>query len=383
MILALALLFCQDASKVANEVETANSKDRPQLHGLAVKRLQERGAAAVAGEVVAFAEKNGANALSYAFTEGLGKLKEPRLTKLLGELVRNREFYWRPAALRALADHAEKESLKDFREGLSDRLWGCRAAAVLGLERLGDKESAAKIRDLLGDETYEVRAQAAKTLHVFGDGSGLPILVEALRSNTVWFEIDYGQIAREDAWNFLKKITKDDFGYKPWETPEERAPGLAKFEAWIAQAMPDWRSRVPEKARVRAEAVEYAFGFELRSCQRGDFFFRVDKEGNLVLGYFTLDKAKLTVEELAAFNAALEKVKGVNRAIPYGQGGCDFEQYYVRVGDRFEKLWIGLKGRPAAAEPFIRRVHDLVKSKFGEKAAEEFKYCSQIFREEE
>jgi HEAT repeat protein len=380
VILALLLLMQDASSKIAQEVEYANAKDKPQFHVQAVRKLRDRGGPAVAEEILKFTAARGHNALSIAFTEGLGSLKDERITGLLRELVRDRDFYWRPTAFRALAELRDRASRDDFRNALSDRLWGCRAAAVVALEKLEDRESAPRIKELLGDDVYDVRAQAAKTLHAFGDSSGLPVLVEALRANTVWFDIDYGQIAREDAWTFLKKIANDDFGYKPWESAEERAPGLAKAEAWIAKTMPDWRDRVPEKARVRAGGVDYAFGFERRSCQRGDFFFRVDRDGNLVLGYFTLETAKLSDEELRAFNAALDRVKAVDRSIPYGQGGCDFEQYYLRVGNRFEKLWIGLQGRPAAAEPFVRLVVDLLRKKFGERAVEEFKQSSDLFR---
>jgi len=380
VILALLLLLQDAASKIAQEVEYANAKDKPQLHLQAVRKLKDRGGPAVADEILRFTARHGHNALSIAFTEGLGSLKDERMTALLRELIRDKDFFWRPTAFRALAELGDRGSRDDFRAALADRLWGCRAAAIAALEKLDDRESAPKIKELLGDDVYDVRAQAAKTLHAFGDSSGLPVLVEALRANTVWFDIDYGQIAREDAWNFLKKVAKDDFGYKPWETAEERAPGLAKAEAWIAKTMPDWRDRVPEKARVRAGAVDYAFGFERRSCQRGDFFFRLDGEGNLVLGYFTLEKAKLSADELRAFQAALDKVKTVDRSVPYGQGGCDFEQYYVRVGNRFEKLWIGLQGRPAAAEPFVRLVVELLRKKFGERAVEEFRQSSDLFR---
>ncbi|MBI3854525.1 MAG: HEAT repeat domain-containing protein [Planctomycetes bacterium] len=379
MILALLLLL-QDSAKIAQEIEYANAKEKPQLHVQAMRRLKDRGGPAVAAEIAAFVSKQGHNALSIAFTEGLGSLKDERITALLRELIRDKDFFWRPTAFRALAELGDAGSRDDFRAALGDRLWGCRAASIGALEKLNDRESASRIKELLGDDVYDVRAQAARTLHAFGDSSGLPVLVEALRANTVWFDIDYGQIAREDAWNFLKKVAKDDFGYKPWETAEERAPGLARAEAWIAKTMPDWRDKVPEKARVRAAAVDYAFGFERRSCQRGDFFFRLDREGNLVLGYFTLEKAKLTDDELKAFNAALDKVRSVDRSLPYGQGGCDFEQYYVRVGDRFEKLWIGLQGRPAGAEPFVRLVVELLRKKFGERTVEEFKQSSDLFR---
>ncbi len=382
-MIALALLLLQDAARIAQEVEVANSQDRPQLHVTAARRLKERGGPAVAGEIEKYVAANGHNSLSLAFTEVLGSLRDPRITKLLRALVADREFYWRPAAMRALADHADPASLEVFREGLGDRLWGCRASALLGLEKLGDRESMPRLRELLGDEQYDVRAQAAKTLHAFGEDTGLPVLVEALRADTVWFDIDYGQIAREDAWNFLKKVTKDDFGYKPWETVEQRAPGLARFEAWMAKTFPDWRTRVPERARVLAEKVEYVFGFELRSCQRGDLFFRIDREGNLVLGYFNLEKLKLSAEELRSLNAAIDKVRTVDRSVPYGQGGCDFEQYYLRQGPRFEKLWVGLKGRPDAVEPFTRAVHALLKARLGEKAAEDFRESALLFRAEE
>lgn len=380
MILLLALVLQDASSKIAQEVEFANAKDKPQFHVQAVRKLRDRGGPAVAEEIGRFVAAHGHNALSIAFTEGLADLRDPRLHALLQTLVRDKDFLWRPTAMRALAEQADRDSLEDFRKGLDDKLWGCRAASVSGLEKLGDRASGPAIHVLLGDDVYDVRAQAAKTLYAFGDSSGLPVLVEALRADTVWFGIDYGQIAREDAWTFLKKVAKDDFGYKPWESAEQRAPGLAKAEAWLARTMPDWRDQVPERARMRASAVEYVFGFERRSCQRGDFFFRLDKEGNLVVGYFTLEKAQLTEDERREFEAALNRVKRVDRSVPYGQGGCDFEQYYLPEGARFDKLWIGVQGRPAAAEPFVKLVLELLRKKFGERVAEEFRQSTDLFR---
>lgn len=374
------LLLLQDAAKIREEIAVANSKDKPQLHTTASKRLLARGGPAVAEEVEAYVEKHGHNALSLAFTETLGDLKEPRLTARLRALVADANFYWRPAATRALAKHAEPSTADVFRAGLGDKLWGVRQGAIQGVERLKDREALPRVKELLGDEQYDVRAQAAKTLHAFGDPSGLPVLVEALRADTVWFDIDFGQIAREDAWNFLKGLTGDDFGFKPWEGPEARAPGLAKFEAWIAKTIPDWRERLPEKARVRAERIEYAFGYELRSCQRGDVFFRLDTQGNLVLGYFNLEKAKLSPEELKTFLAEVEKVKDVDRSQPYGEGGCDYEQFYLKQGGRFEKLWIGTRGRPDGVESFVKAAAALLKAKFGEKVAEDYAYSAVIFR---
>ena len=146
MILML-LLALQESSKIAQEVEYANAKDKPQFHVQAVRKLKDRGAAAVADEIARYVSKNGHNALSIAFTEGLGSLKDARITELLRELVRDQDFYWRPTALRALAEQADRDSLEVFRAALGDRLWGCRAAAILALEKLGDRESLARIRE--------------------------------------------------------------------------------------------------------------------------------------------------------------------------------------------------------------------------------------------
>lgn len=382
MILAL-LVALQEAGGIWKEIEVANAKDRPQLHGEAMRRLQARGAAAVAGEIERYVGSRGRNALSISFTEGLGGLREPRLTKLLRELSGDRNFFWRPAAMRALVDHADPACRDLFRAALSDPLWGCRTAAVAGLGRLGDRESLAPLRERLADEIYDVRAQAARTLHAMGDASGLPVLVDALRSDVRWFDIDYGQVAREDAWNFLKGPAGGDFGYKPWETEAQRAPGLAKFEAWMAARDPNWRDAVPERVRARPDRSEYVFGLERRSCQRGDFFLRIDREGNLVLGCFNLERARLTAEERARFDDALAALLKVDRKIPYGQGGCDFEQYHLRVGERFEKLWTGLRGRPAEAERWIRVVRELLRSRFGEGVAEEFRQTALLFQAEE
>ncbi|HEX7899317.1 MAG TPA: HEAT repeat domain-containing protein, partial [Planctomycetota bacterium] len=358
------LILLQDAARLEQEIEYANSKDKPQMHATAAKRLAARGGPAVAEAVEAFIAKHGHNSLSLAFTETLGDLKDPRLTARLRALAADPNFFWRPAAMRALAKHADPGSADVVRAALSDKLWGVRVGAIQGVERLKDRASLPRVKELLGDEQYDVRAQAAKTLRAFDDPSGLPVLVEALRADTVWFDIDYGQIAREDAWNFLKTLTGDDFGYKPWDGAEARAPGLAKFEAWIARTIPDWRDRLPEKARVRAEKVEYVFGYELRSCQRGDVFFRLDAEGNLVLGYFNLEKAKLAPDELKALLAEVEKVKKVDRSQPYGEGGCDYEQFYLKAGPRFEKLWIGQRGRPEGVEAFVKFTAGLLKAKF-------------------
>lgn len=378
--LALPLLAQDSAAKIEQEVAYANDPEKLTFQVTAIDRLKKRGAEAVPA-LLAFVEKKGANALSLGCTELFGDIRDPRLADLCGRLLENRDFPWRPAAARALAEQKSAAHRDLLRRSLADRLWGVRVAAVFGLGLLNDKDSSEAIRKALNDETYDVRAQAAKTLHGFGDDSGLPVLVAALRSEAAWFDIDYGQIAREDSSKFLAKLAGEDFGYKGWDPAETRAPGLKRWEEWIAARMPDWKDRIPPNARPVADAAEYQFGFELRSCRSGDYFFRIDSKNNFVVGYFNLARAALTAEERAEFDRQLGTVKAVDRSMPYGRGGCDFEQYYLPAdGGRFGKLWIGVGGRPPELDAFIRHCHGLIRTKFGAAEAAEFKERTAPFR---
>lgn len=375
MMLALML----QATDWAAYVERANDTSRPPAMGQAINRLVEAGADAVPA-VLSWVEANGHNAMSLPFTDGLGEIDDERIAALLVKLVEDRDFFWRPAAARSLAMQAALEDHDLLRGLLDDPLWGVRAAAIRGLEKMDDRESAEKLASLLADEIYDVRSQAAKTLYAWGDERGLPVLVEALRESTFWFAIDYGQVAREDAWGFLKKIAGDDFGFKPWEPESRREAGLAEWDAWMDARDPKWRERVPATARARKDAAEYRFGFELRSCQKGDFFFRITRDDRIVLGCYNLVSEPLTADEKRAFAEALKQVEEVDNDLPYGEGGCDFEQYYLDDGGSFDRLWVGKAGRPTEMDAFNRFCRELIEKKFGRGAAQEFREKSALFR---
>ena len=412
-----------EEAKIAEEVRVLNNPDKPNLAVQASMRLENRGRTAIPA-ILAFVKEKGRNALTLMGAELLTRIKDERIAALCAELLADKDFYWRPMAMQALAAQESKAHVAVYRGGLRDALWGVRANAVAGLEAVADRDSRADVAKLLDDAIYDVRAQAAKTLFAWGDESGLPVLVESLRSEVRWFDIDYGQLAREDSWNFLvkiaikekgllavleaklgaefrereqrdptfdelKKLQKEAFsaardeaspGFKPWDGPKARAGGLAKWDAWMDGRDAKWRDKIPPRARVTSDESEYVFGFELRSCQRGDFFFRIDKEDNLVLGYFNLDRAKLTPDERAKFEAALKEVRALDPGAAYGKGGCDFEQYYVRDDKRFVKTWIGVAGRPPELDDFIKVCRELIKAKFGESEALEFKDRTASFR---
>lgn len=378
-----AWMAAQDGTSVTyGDVELANDLRQPQLQGQAMDKVfAARGAAMPA--ILEFVQRKGPNALILRFTERLGEIRDPRNAALLASLTRNKDFFWRPAAACALAEQATPEYRDFFREMLSDRLWGVRRGAILGLEALDDRESIPLIRNLLGDTVFDVRAQAAKSLAEMGDESGLPVLVAALRDTTRWFDIDYGQFARETAFNFLKKYTGLDFGFKAWEPATQREPSVKKWEEWMEGRQPGWRDRVPETARPEPDTTEYLFGFELRSCQKGDYFFRIDAAGAIVLGYFNLVRKPLKDTEMQTFRRRMNEIgKAINPLETPGQPGCDFEKYYLLTSEGgYETPMVYRLGRPADLDAFILLCRDLIREHFGEGEAREFDERARLFRE--
>ena len=66
--------------------------------------------------------------------------------------------------------------------------------------------------------------------------------------------------------------------------------------------------------------------------------------------------------------------------LPYGEGGCDFEQYYLGDAGDFERLWVGKGGRPTEMDRFNRFCRELIEKKFGRGAAQEFREKTALFR---
>jgi hypothetical protein len=373
----------QDGRIQVGDVILANDMKDPLLQGQAFEKIFSAGNAAV-GPILEFVEKKGANALILQFTQRFSEFKDPRMEDLLAKLIDDKLFFWRPAATWALAELAPRRYLELFRRSLGDHLWGVRQAAILGLDQLEDRDSIPAIKPLLADDIHAVRSQAARTLAAFGDESGLPVLVAALRDTTHWFDIDYGQLAREDAFNFLRRYSGMDFGFRPWESADQREKPLAHWEAWIASKFSDWKERVPKTAWPRPDTSEYLFGFELRSCQKGDFFFRVTTDGVLVLGYFNLVREKLDPGQLRAFKEAWKPAWEIDPFQTYGRSGCDFEKYYLRAEDgHYETPCFFVQGRPGRLDGFIKSIREILRSRFGDGTASELQERAELFREPE
>lgn len=377
------MVLVQDQAQriTVGDVMLANDMKDPLLQGQAFEKVFNGGERSVE-PILQYVKDKGPNKLILQFTQNLSRFSDPRIEELLATLVQDKVFFWRPAATWALAELAPKRYLNLFREGLADHLWGVRQAAVLGLEALDDRGSIAQIKKLLGDDIYAVRSQAAKTLAAFEDASGLPVLVAALRDTTHWFDIDYGQLAREDAFNFLRRFTGKDFGFRAWESADQREKPCRHWEAWAEKTYGDWKALVPATAWPKPDDAEYLFGFELRSCQKGDFFFRITTDGFVVLGYFNLVKYKLDDEDVKKFKEAWKPLWDVDPFQTYGRSGCDFEKHYLRAEDgHFETPCFYVEGRPAKLDGVVKFLKELLKAKIGDGAAFELEDRAKLFRE--
>jgi hypothetical protein len=54
--------------------------------------------------------------------------------------------------------------------------------------------------------------------------------------------------------------------------------------------------------------------------------------------------------------------------------------YYFKANGRFEKLWIGLEGRPAGGNVFATTVAEIVRAHWGDGLAQQFLEMTNLFR---
>jgi hypothetical protein len=314
----------------------------------------------------------------------MGSLKDDRIAKLLRDLAADESFPGRLPAIRALAQQGDRTLLATFRAGLHHPSLRVRVAMVEALGAMADKESIPALRGLLNDDSCDVRLQAAEALYAMGDASGLPLLVETLGIEAKWFdEADYGQSAREEALRFLKTLTGDDFGFRPWDGEEDRAPGRVRFEQWMARKDPAWKEKVPPKARTHIDTSDYRFGYEALSCKVGTFYLRIDKDWVLTIGTLNVITVKLSDQEIHRFKKCIETALAAEKDVFYGEFGCDFEKVHLKVGKDYEVIRVGLGGRPDFLYPLVKMIETVVPSHLDADALEVFKSLVSLFRRSE
>lgn len=100
-------------------------------------------------------------------------------------------------------------------------------------------ETDTLLRALASDQTT-LRARAAALLGETGDASVVPALVAALSDESIHVGAHYPDagMATTRWWanNSLKKLTKQDFGFR-WDAPKpERETAINKWTQWLASS---------------------------------------------------------------------------------------------------------------------------------------------------
>jgi len=99
----------------------------------------------------------------------------------------------------------------------------CSAAYVLGLIR--DRRTIEPLRDALTDDSPVVRYEVATSLCAMGEPAGYPTLIRGLEDEDIR--------NRYKAHEALKLLTKNDFGYRHDDAPDERSAAVQRWQSWF------------------------------------------------------------------------------------------------------------------------------------------------------
>jgi hypothetical protein len=294
--------------------------------------------------------------LGASLVEVFGAFQDPRLRELLWVCLADRDFPWRPAAARSLAQNPLAEGREQesdaFRALLADPIAPVRMAAAQAFEALHPKPTEttrAEIRALLHDPSDYVRRAAAVTLVGWGEPEALLWLVEDLRRTDTFFERWSGKNAAYESRRALGTLLGDTFGYDPETPPTDptNATALQKLDEAVRARIGDRPvPALPAVARASGPVTDAALGLELVSCRRGEHFLCWTAGDELLVGMGNPARVQLPEGTTARLLAlAQEELAKLERPF-FGEPGCDLEM--LRVVDppgSTPRSWIVSKGQ--------------------------------------
>jgi outer membrane protein assembly factor BamB len=180
---------------------------------------------------------------------------------------------WPDESLRAIADSAlrvtaSEQSVQLLRASLTAESPRLRAAATSALGQVLKDKAAEELAAKLADESDEVRMAAARGLIEFGDRRALTPLVALLESDAVRI--------RHEASRYLLASTGQEIGFIAYADAKDRAPQVAKWQAWLAASGATATLKVPLDFQLRQ------LGRILVSDFEGGVVRELNREGDVV-----------------------------------------------------------------------------------------------------
>lgn len=314
--------------KYLRHAQSGNPGVRPQ----AAQRLVGIGAPAAA-RILELAGDDPAGLAQFGsdVVEVLGEFESTELRSHTWGALHDPDFPWRPAAARTLARTATGFELGSLTELLDDPLAAVRAAAVEGFAHLDARDHEPLVRALLLDEDDRTRRAAAVLLDTWGHREALAWLVEDLKRTDRFFDLPTGKQARFQALGMLQRQLGESLAFRADLEPDapENVEALAAIEARCRELRGDATPELAPWARAGGASIDAAFGVELRSCRRGEFFLRFGAGDALWVGTGNAARVQLPEGTTARLAEALaEPFAELADERFWGSFGCDSEQYF-------------------------------------------------------
>ena len=158
----------------------------------------------------------------------LGSFQDPRVNTAILGTVNDDSSYVRWASLEMLGKLKVPEAYPQLVAGLKDSSSYARSAAAKALGKLGNKEAIPHLRSSIYNSNLWVRNAAALALARLGDNEGIPILIMNLGSTAR----DKKGSVREQAADFLREISGENFGFNGSDSPAKQKAAIKRWEKW-------------------------------------------------------------------------------------------------------------------------------------------------------
>jgi HEAT repeat protein len=158
----------------------------------------------------------------------LGGFEDPRVNTAILDNVNDESSYVRWASLETLGKLKVQEAYPQLIAGLKDASSYARSAAAKALGNLGNKEALPHLRSSIYNSNLWVRNAAALALSRLGDKEGIPILIMNLGSTAR----DKKGTVREQAADFLREISGENFGFNGSDPPSKQKAAIKRWEKW-------------------------------------------------------------------------------------------------------------------------------------------------------